>query len=164
MPKKLIKLVKGKQNFPKCKTQPDCDLKIQLNGKRLFETDSVKCLRIQIDRRLTWKQQINHVALKLNKASAMLSKLRHVLDIKTLEFHLCYTSLIWVQNINSVKRLHLLQKILSEIYVLLTYAFRQTFYSLMYYCNFHHSKLHHRYFHRHILSIKPSSRLHFVNE
>ena len=111
MPKKLIKLVKGKQNFPKCKTQPDCDLKIQLNGKRLFETDSVKCLRIQIDRRLTWKQQINHVALKLNKASAMLSKLRHVLDIKTLEFHLCYTSLIWVQNINSVKRLHLLQKI-----------------------------------------------------
>ena len=32
----------------------------------------------------TWKQQINHVALKLNKANPMLSKLRHVLDIKTL--------------------------------------------------------------------------------
>ena len=35
-------------------------------------------LRIQIDKRLTWKQQINHVAPKLNKTSAMLSKLRHV--------------------------------------------------------------------------------------
>ena len=48
----------------------------------------------------------------------MLSKLRHVLDIKTLrsvyyaifEPHLCYASLVWAQNTNSVKRLHLLQK------------------------------------------------------
>ena len=94
------------------------DLKIKLNGKRLSETDSFKYLRIQIDERLTWKQQVNHVALKLNKANAMLSKLRHVLDIKTLrsvyyaifESHLCYASLVWAQNTNSVKRLHLLQK------------------------------------------------------
>ena len=50
--------------------------------------------------------------------NAMLSKLRHVLDIKTLrsvyyaifESHLCYASLVWAQNTNSVKRLHLLQK------------------------------------------------------
>ena len=35
-------------------------------------------------KRLTWKQDINHVALKLNKANAMLSKLRHLMDIKTL--------------------------------------------------------------------------------
>ena len=48
----------------------------------------------------------------------MLSKLGHVLDIKTLgsvyyamfESHLHYASLVWVQNTNSVKRLHLLQK------------------------------------------------------
>ena len=48
----------------------------------------------------------------------MLSKLRHVLDIKTLrsvyyaifESHLCYASLVWAQNTNSVKRLHLLKK------------------------------------------------------
>ena len=77
------------------KKQLDCGLKIKLNGKKLYETDSVKYLGIQIDKRLTWKQQINHVALKSN---AMLSKLRHVLDIKTLrsayyaifEPHLCY--------------------------------------------------------------------------
>ena len=58
------------------------------------------------------------MALKLNKANAMLSKLRHVLDIKTLrsvyyaifEFHLCYASLALAQDTNSVKRLHLLQK------------------------------------------------------
>ena len=68
--------------FTSSKKQLDCDLKIKLNGKRLHETDSVKSLGIQIHKRLTWKQHINPVALKLNKANAMLSKLRHVLDIK----------------------------------------------------------------------------------
>ena len=76
--------------FTSSKKQLDCDLKIKLNGKRLYETDSVKYLGIQIE-------HINHVTLKLNKANAMLSKLRHVLDIKTLrsvyyaifEPHLC---------------------------------------------------------------------------
>ena len=89
--------------FTSSKKQLDCDLKIKLNRKRLYETDSVKYLGIQIDKRLTWKQQINHVALKLNKANTILSKLRrHVLDIKTLrsvsyaifESHLCYDSLV----------------------------------------------------------------------
>ena len=65
--------------FTSSKKKLDCDLKIKLNGKRLYETDSVKYLGIQIDKRLTWKQHINHVALKLNKANAMLSKLRDVL-------------------------------------------------------------------------------------
>ena len=104
--------------FTSSKKQLDSDLKIRLNGKRLYETDSVKYLEIQIDKRLTWKQHINHVALKLNKANAMLSKLRHALDIKTLrsvycaifESHLYYASLAWAQDSNSVKRLHLLQK------------------------------------------------------
>ena len=84
----------------------------------LYETDSVKYLGIQMDKRLTWKQQINHVALKLNEANDMLPKLTHVLDIKTLrsvyyaisESHLCYALLVWAPNTNSVRRLHLLQK------------------------------------------------------
>ena len=72
------------------------------------------------------KQQINQVALKINKANAMTSKLRHVLDIKSLrsayyaifESHLCYASFVWVQNTNSVKRLRLLQKKISQNNVL----------------------------------------------
>ena len=55
---------------------------------------------------------------KLNKANDMLSKLRHVLDINTLrsvycaifESHLCYASLVWARNTNSVKRLRFLKK------------------------------------------------------
>ena len=108
--------------FTSSKKQLDCSLKIKLNGKRLYETDSVKYLGIQIDKRLTSKQHINHVAVKLNKANAMLSKLRHVLDIKTLrsvyyaifESHVCYVSLVWAKNTNSVKRLQLSQKNPSE--------------------------------------------------
>ena len=121
-------MVKGKQNFAKCaktelalftfsKNQFDCDLKFKLNGKRLYETDSARNFGIQIEKRLAWMQQINHVALKLNKANAMLSKLRHILDIKTLrsvyyamfESHLCYASLVRAKNTNSVERVHLLQ-------------------------------------------------------
>ena len=104
--------------FTSSKKQLDCDLKIRLNGKRLYQTDSLKYLGIEIDKTLIWKQQINHAALNLNKANALLSKLKHVLHMKTLssvycaifEFHLCYASLFWAQNFNSVKRLHLLKK------------------------------------------------------
>ena len=84
--------------FSSSKKQLDCDLKIKPNGKRFYETDSVKYLG---DKKLTWKQQINRVALTLNKAIAILSKLRHVLDIKALRsvyyaifespFTLCFT-------------------------------------------------------------------------
>ena len=80
----------------------------------------MKYLEIQIDKTLTWKQQINHVALKLNKASAMLSKFRYVLEMKTLssvyyamfDSHLCYASLVWHKKPNSVQRLHLLHLLL----------------------------------------------------
>ena len=38
---------------------------------------------IEIDKNLPRKQQSNYVAIKLNKANAVLSKLRHVLDKET---------------------------------------------------------------------------------
>ena len=48
----------------------------------------------------------------------MLSKVRHFVDKKTLksiyhaifESHLLYSCLVWAQNINSIKRLYILQK------------------------------------------------------
>ena len=61
------------------------------------------------------------MAIKVNKANAMLFILRHVLDIKTLrsvscaifESNICYASFVWAQNSfhnSTVKRLHLLKK------------------------------------------------------
>ena len=105
MKAKAISLNVGKAElelFTSLKKQFDFDLKIKLNGKKLYEIDSLKYLEIQIEKRLTWKQQINHLALKLNKANTLLSKLRQVFDIKTLrsvcyvifESHLCSASLV----------------------------------------------------------------------
>ena len=83
--------------------QPDHDLKSKLNGEKLYQTDSVKYLGIRFDKYLTWKHQIN-VVIKLNKANAMLFKIRHYVDIKTLNLiyhanfdsHLSHPSLGWV--------------------------------------------------------------------
>ena len=97
MKAKAISLNVGKAElelFTSLKKQFDFDLKIKLNGKKLYEIDSLKYLEIQIEKRLTWKQQINHLALNLNKANTLLSKLRQVFDIKTLR-SVCYVSPIY---------------------------------------------------------------------
>ena len=55
------------------KKQLDCDLKLKLKEsmeKESMETDSVKYLGIQVGEGLTLKKQINHMAVKLNKANA----------------------------------------------------------------------------------------------
>ena len=78
----------------------------------------MKYLGINIDENLNWKQQISDIAIKLNKANGILSKLRHFIDRKTLksiyhaifEPHLYYSLLVWAQNSNSIKRLFVLQK------------------------------------------------------
>lgn len=65
-----------------------------------------------------WKHQVNHVAIKLNKVVAMLSKLKYFVDRNTLmsvyyamfESYLCCASLVWDQSTSLVKRLDLLQK------------------------------------------------------
>ena len=44
-----------------------------------------KYLESQIKKRITSKQRINHMAIKLNKANAMMSKLGQVFDIKSLK-------------------------------------------------------------------------------
>ena len=59
------------------------------------------------------------MGIKFNRTNAILSKSKHFIDIKTLKsiyhaifepLHLCYFSLVWAQNVNSIKRLFVLQK------------------------------------------------------
>ena len=57
------------------------DLKLKLNGKRLYPTTSVKYLGIKTDENLTWTDHIKDTAIKLNRANAMLFK-----DFKILKF------------------------------------------------------------------------------
>ena len=60
--------------FKPTKKLLDCQLKLKLNGKRLYQTSSVKYLGIKIDQYLNWQDHINNIAIKLNKANAMLYK------------------------------------------------------------------------------------------
>ena len=96
----------------------DFDLKLKLNGKRLYPTKSVKYLGIKIDESLTWKKHINNIAIKLNPANAMLYKVREFVNTRVLKLiyhaifdcHLNYANTIWGQNKKSLNRLFLLQK------------------------------------------------------
>ena len=77
--------------------------------------NSVKYLGIKIDENFNWKQQISDVAIKLNRANVILSKLRQV-SRKTLksiycgifEPHLCYFSLVCGKNSDFIKILFVL--------------------------------------------------------
>ena len=50
----------------------DSPIKIKFNCKRLYPSKSVKYLGIKIDENLNWKQHIHDIAIKLNRANALL--------------------------------------------------------------------------------------------
>ena len=50
--------------------------KIRLSGKRLYSSNSIKYLGVRIDRLLHWYDQTNSFAVKLNRANALLLKIR----------------------------------------------------------------------------------------
>ena len=62
----------------------DFEFKIKSNGKKLFQTNSVKYLDMKIDKQLNWKEHINEVAIKLNRANAMLYKVREFISTDPL--------------------------------------------------------------------------------
>ena len=71
-----------------------------------------------MDAKLNWKDQHNDVSIKLIRANAILSKLRHFVNNETLkmiynsvfESHFKYANIVWGQCIDSSHRLFLLQK------------------------------------------------------
>ena len=101
--------------FKSIRKQTEATLKLKLNGKKLYTANSVKYLGIKLDENLNWHEQINNVAVKLSRANAMLSKVRHFVHKKIIyhaifESYLFYSCLVWAQNINSIKRLYISQK------------------------------------------------------
>ena len=94
-------------------------MKIKLNGKiLLYPTDSVKYLGVKIDSKLNWKSYSNATATKLNRANAMLYKVRNFVKANILksiyytlfELHINYVCVICGQNISKINRLYILQK------------------------------------------------------
>ena len=96
----------------------DTEIKIKLIGKRLYPSQSVRYLGIKIDENLNQKDHINDIAVKLNRANALLFKIRNFVNItnlKTIYFalfdsHINYANLVWAQNSNAMSRILTLQK------------------------------------------------------
>ena len=96
----------------------DTEIKTKLNRKRLYPSQSVRYLGIKIDQNLNWKDHINDIAVKLNRANALLFKIRNFVNItilKTIYFaifdsHINYANLVWAQNSNAMSRILTLQK------------------------------------------------------
>ena len=86
---------------------------IKLRGKRLYLSNPVIYLGVKIDKFLHWNDQVNHVAVKLSRANALLFEIGHAVKMKTLrnicftmfDSHLTYTCIVWDQNINTFNRL-----------------------------------------------------------
>ena len=60
------------------------EIKIKLTGKRLYPSNSVKYLGVRIDKFLHWHDQVNNIAVKLNRVNALLLKIRNYVNMKTL--------------------------------------------------------------------------------
>ena len=106
----------------------DSPIKIKLSRKRLCPSKLVKDLRIKIDENLNWKQNIHDVAMKLNRANALLYTIKNFVNrdiLRTIYFpifdtHLNYANLIWGQNLNAASRIVILQKKALRIFSLET--------------------------------------------
>ena len=94
------------------------DLKIKLCGKRLYPTESVKYLGVKIDTNLSWQYHVNDLSIKLNRANALLFKMRKYVSLKILrsiyfpifDSYLSYCYLVWAQNCRTIQRIMILQK------------------------------------------------------
>ena len=93
-------------------------LDFNMNGKRLFPTDSVKYLGVKIDSKLNWKSHANATDTKLKQANVMLCKVRDFVNANILksiyyalfESHINYACILWRQNISTINCLYILQK------------------------------------------------------
>ena len=99
------------------------DLKIKLCGKRLYPTESVKYLGVKIDTTLNWQYHVNDLSMKLNRANALLFKMRKYFSLKILksiyfaifDSYLSYCCLAWAQNRGTIQRILILRKKASKI-------------------------------------------------
>ena len=100
------------------KKKLECPIRTKLSRERLYLSNSIRYLGVKIDENLNWKDHIHDIATKLNRANALLFKIRNYVNFNTLksiyfaifDSHINYANLIWGQNINSTFRIVTLQK------------------------------------------------------
>ena len=104
--------------FKRKKKKLKCPIRIKLSRKRLYPSNSIKYLGVKIDKNLNWNDHIHDIATKLNRANALLFKIRNYVNFNTLksiyfvifDSHINYVNLISGKNLNSVFRIVNLHK------------------------------------------------------
>ena len=94
------------------------NLKIKLNGHKLFPSDSIKYLGVYLDSTLSGKAHRKVLATKLRRANGLLSKIRHYVPKRELislyhslfSSHLTYGLQIWGQQLNCEAEIAKIQK------------------------------------------------------
>ena len=101
-------MIKLKSYFPQTGKQSP-DLKIKMNGHRIYPSSSIKYIGMHLDETLNGAFHAKILSKKLKRANGMLCKARHYVlkdDLRTLYFaivssHLIYASQIWGQITNT---------------------------------------------------------------
>ena len=62
----------------------DPNLTLNLYSERLYKTKYLRYLGMKIDENLNWKIHLDHVPSKLNRANAVLAKIRHFVKSENL--------------------------------------------------------------------------------
>ena len=96
----------------------DTDLRLKLCRKRLYKTKYLRYLEIKIDENLNWKIHIHDLAPKLNRANAVLAKLRYFVKSEILRptyfaifhSHLNYVCIAWGLKEYLQQKVYTLQK------------------------------------------------------
>ena len=96
------------------------NLSVILDGAYISLATSAKFLGITIDSQLNWKFHINKLILKLNRNSAVISKIRHKINATValklydtlINSHISYCAIVWAAGSNTTKlhKLHPIQK------------------------------------------------------
>ena len=94
------------------KVLPD-ELQISLSGKSLYPLKSIKMSLCRDWSILTLAWSSDSIAVKLNRANALLLKIRNYVNMKTLrnvyfpifDSHLSHSCIVWDENITIVRRL-----------------------------------------------------------
>ena len=94
------------------------EVNIKLSRKWLYPADSVKYTGIRIDENMKWKHHVTDIAIKLNRANALLFKIRNFANVNILGTicyaifgpQIDYANVVWARKFNAVKRFFTLQK------------------------------------------------------
>ena len=93
------------------------NLNFRVSGEKIKPSSTVKYLGVILQEHLEWQKHINTLAVKLNRAAGLLSKIQHYVPkflLRTIYYsvfnsHLIYTCQIWGQKESAIKKLSEIQ-------------------------------------------------------